>query len=62
MLRVLWEHFQKEQTLSVGQFRDLLGTTRKYALPFLEHLDSKGITMRVQDVRKKHPSFKGPEG
>lgn len=60
MLKLLWDHFLKEETLSVGQFRDLLGTSRKYALPFLEHLDSRGITMRVQDVRKKHPSFKEP--
>jgi len=60
MIKAVWRHFQKEQSLTVGQFRDMLGTSRKYALPFLEHLDSRGITMRVQDIRKKHPSFKGP--
>jgi len=59
MLSLLRDFFNKQDTMTVGEFRDLLGTTRKYALPFLEHLDSNRITMRVGDVRKAHPSFKG---
>jgi selenocysteine-specific elongation factor len=31
--------------------RDLFGTTRKYAIPFLEHLDEQKVTRRVGDVR-----------
>ncbi len=58
MLELLDEYFKKNPTMTVGQFRDLLGTTRKYALPMLEHLDSNKITLRVQDVRKRHPAFK----
>ncbi len=58
MLELLDSYFQKNSTMTVGQFRDLLGTSRKYALPMLEHLDSNKITLRVQDVRKRHPAFK----
>ncbi|RMG70680.1 MAG: selenocysteine-specific translation elongation factor [Nitrospirae bacterium] len=58
MLELIDGYFQKNPTMTVGQFRDLLGTTRKYALPMLEHLDSNKITLRVQDVRKRHPAFK----
>lgn len=32
--------------------RDRFGTTRKYAIPLLEHLDSLGITQRVGDLRR----------
>ncbi len=42
----------KKPEMTVAEFRDLLGTTRKYALPFLEYLDSNKITLRVGDVRK----------
>jgi hypothetical protein len=32
-------------------FRDLVGTTRKYVIPLLEHLDDQGITQRVENKR-----------
>ena len=38
--------------MTVSRFRELLGTTRKYALPLLEHLDRAGITRRDGDVRR----------
>ncbi|HEY0071958.1 MAG TPA: selenocysteine-specific translation elongation factor [Chloroflexia bacterium] len=37
--------------INVGAMRDLFGTTRKYAIPFLEHLDEQKVTRRVGDVR-----------
>ncbi len=37
--------------LTVSQFRDLTGTSRKYAVPLLEYFDSKRITRRVGDER-----------
>lgn len=37
--------------ITVGAFREALGTSRKYALPLLEHLDARGITRREGDVR-----------
>ncbi len=52
MLSLLRDFFSKKSELTVAEFRDLLGTTRKYALPFLEYLDSINITIRTGDVRK----------
>jgi len=52
MLGLLREHFSDKDGMTVAEFRDLLKTTRKYALPLLEHLDSSGVTLRVGDVRK----------
>lgn len=37
--------------VTVGQFRDRFGTTRKYALAVLEYLDEKRVTRRREDVR-----------
>ena len=36
---------------TVSAFREGLGTSRKYAVPLLEHLDATGRTRRVGDVR-----------
>jgi selenocysteine-specific elongation factor len=41
----------KGKRFSASEFREAMGTTRKYAIPLLEHLDAKGITMRQGDVR-----------
>ncbi len=38
-------------TLNVGQVRDALSTSRKYALALLEHLDDQRVTKRVGDER-----------
>jgi selenocysteine-specific elongation factor len=37
--------------LTVAEIRDLLGTTRKYAVPLCEHLDRTGLTVREGDLR-----------
>src|SRR5262249_25957872 len=37
--------------LTVAEIRDLLGTTRKYAVPLCEYLDRTGITQRLGDLR-----------
>ena len=52
MLSLLKAFFARKPGMAVSEFRDVLGTTRKYALPFLEYLDSHKVTMRVGDVRK----------
>jgi selenocysteine-specific elongation factor len=52
MISLLRAFFAKQPSMTVAEFRDILGTTRKYALPFLEYLDSHKITLRVGDVRK----------
>jgi selenocysteine-specific elongation factor len=37
--------------IDVGTFKDLLGVTRKYAIPLLEYLDQQRVTRRVGDER-----------
>ncbi len=37
--------------ITVGDVRDLFGTSRKYALALIEHLDKTRVTRRVGDVR-----------
>jgi selenocysteine-specific elongation factor len=37
--------------ISVGEMRDLLQTSRKYALPLLEYFDREKVTRRVGDKR-----------
>lgn len=41
--------------LTVAEIRDILGTTRKYVLPLLAHLDGTGVTRRRGDVRIAGP-------
>jgi len=38
--------------LTVAEIRDLLGTTRKYAVPLCEYLDKAGVTRREGDLRR----------
>lgn len=52
MISRLRTFFSKKPEMTVAEFRDILDTSRKYALPFLEYLDSNRITLRVGDVRK----------
>jgi len=52
MIDSLKAFFKTKTEMTVGEFRDILGTSRKYALPFLEYLDSHKITLRVGDKRK----------
>ncbi len=37
--------------ITVSALRERLGTSRKYAVPLLEHLDERRLTRRVGDVR-----------
>jgi selenocysteine-specific elongation factor len=43
--------FDAEGPLTAARAKDVLGTSRKYALPLLEHLDRIGRTRRVGDTR-----------
>lgn len=52
IIESLKDFFRRKPEMTVAEFRDILSTTRKYALPFLEYLDSNKITLRVGDVRK----------
>ncbi len=45
-------HLRDRGTITVGEARDLLGTSRKYALAVLEYLDRHHVTRRVGDERR----------
>jgi selenocysteine-specific elongation factor len=40
---------------SASEFREALGTSRKYAIPLIEALDARGVTRRRGDVRIAGP-------
>ena len=48
---ILITHFRKEGRLESVQFKYLLDTTRKFALPLLDYMDRIGITRRVGNTR-----------
>ncbi len=46
------DYLRRNQTIDVAKLRDLLGTSRKYAIALLEHLDDVRVTKRVGDYRE----------
>ena len=52
MIENLRSFYSKKSEMTVAEFKDILNTTRKYAIPLLEYLDSNKITVRVGDVRR----------
>lgn len=44
-------HFRERDRMTAAEFRDMLGTSRKYAMPLLEWLDARGFTIRDGDYR-----------
>jgi selenocysteine-specific elongation factor len=50
-IKKLQNYFLENNELTVSEFRDMLKTTRKYAVPILEHLDSMKITKRIGEKR-----------
>ncbi len=57
MLRLIGERISEGGTISVGDFKDMCGLSRKYAVPLLEYLDSEEYTVRAGDIRKAGPRF-----
>lgn len=49
--------FKANEELSVSQFKDLLATSRKFALPLLIYFDELGMTERAGDVRLRGSAF-----
>jgi selenocysteine-specific elongation factor len=43
--------------LAVGDFKEMFGFSRKFAVPILEYLDREGFTRREGDARKAGPKF-----
>ncbi|MBN2374172.1 selenocysteine-specific translation elongation factor [bacterium] len=56
-LAVQVQSFLKDgRQMGIGDFKDLTGVSRKYAVPLLEYMDNQGITIRLGDkraIRKK---------
>ncbi|MGV8025307.1 MAG: selenocysteine-specific translation elongation factor [Anaerolineaceae bacterium] len=48
----LIQFLEKHDEITLAQFRDLLNTSRKYALAFLDSMDKMGVTERVGEIRK----------
>lgn len=44
-------YLRTEKRMTMAQFRDLVGTSRKYTVPLLEWFDARGITLRSGDYR-----------
>ncbi|MCS6865479.1 MAG: selenocysteine-specific translation elongation factor [Gemmataceae bacterium] len=51
MRRLLRERLEHSPGLTVAEIRDLLQTTRKFAVPLCEYLDRIGLTRRQGDLR-----------
>lgn len=52
------EFLRRNERMTAAEFRDLLGTSRKYAVPLLEWMDAHGVTIRSGDhrmLRKRAP-------
>jgi len=45
-------YLAENRQVTAAQFRDLLGTSRKYAVPLMEYLDAQRVTRRLGDVRE----------
>ena len=50
-LSVLRDHLASHPQITLGEFRDLLGTSRKYAVMLLETYDQMKITKKMGDAR-----------
>ncbi len=48
----LTDHLAAHGEIAAATFRDLLGISRKTAIPLLEYFDRTGLTLRIGDVRK----------
>jgi selenocysteine-specific elongation factor len=44
-------HLAQKEKMTASEFRDLIGSSRKYAVPLLEWLDQARVTRRVGDER-----------
>jgi selenocysteine-specific elongation factor len=57
--QVIRQGFDRHESLTVSQARDLLGSSRKYVLAILAHFDAEGVTRRRGDERFPGPRLGG---
>ena len=53
-LEIVNKHFETNEKLKMSELRDLLETSRKYAILILDYMDQKRITKLVGDYRVKY--------
>ncbi|EHR38166.1 selenocysteine-specific translation elongation factor [Facklamia languida] len=56
-LEILAEFCRDHGEIALADFRNLLGTSRKYTLLLLDDFDRRGITTRQEDVRVMNPKY-----
>ena len=49
---LLAEHYPNQKEFTVSEARTVLGSTRKYIIPLMEHFDTTGVTIRNGDYRR----------
>ncbi len=49
--QILCNHLEKHGRIRLAEYKDLLNTSRKFAMPLLEYWDKAGLTKRVGDDR-----------
>ena len=58
IVNIIHTYYQTHETMSVGELRDLLATSRKTAVPVMEYLDANKYTFRKGDIRIAGPNLK----
>ena len=56
-LAKLLAYVREHGSMTAAGARDVLGTTRKYILPLLEHMDERRLTRRIGDERVAGPAM-----
>jgi selenocysteine-specific elongation factor len=51
-IRRVRAYLEEHGQMTAAQFRDMVGTSRKYAVPLMEYLDALRVTRRIGDVRE----------
>jgi len=48
---LLIDFVSEKRDITIGSFREMIGSSRKYTLPLLEYFDKIGLTARDGDIR-----------
>ena len=51
-MKLMKDFIAENGEITLGQFRDIIGASRKYAMAILEYCDAKKITKKIGDSRK----------
>jgi len=55
---IILQFFETHDEMKFFEFRELIGSSRKFATPLLGYWDDHGLTFRAGDVRKLQPNAK----